>query len=74
MCLDGKKQGNWIQCQNCGEIYRAPYTIEISKLYVEAQCPVCENDVGLNLGMEKDDLYYFYNANMDNRYYTYSTK
>lgn len=74
MCLDGKRQGNWIQCQSCGEIYRIPYTIEVSKLYVETQCPVCKSDMGLNIGTKKDDLYYFYNTNLDNRYYTYSTK
>ena len=68
MDSDGKKI-TYIQCQTCGEIYRLPQVIAIDELYVEANCPVCGNDTGLNLGNNQDDLYYFINENFDYRYY-----
>ena len=58
-----------IQCQECGQIYEVPYAVEIDKLYVIADCPNCGMAKGLNLGNEKEDLYYFYNINLDPRCY-----
>lgn len=68
MDSDGKRI-TYIQCQTCGEVYRIPQAIAVDKLYVEANCPTCGNNTGLNLGDEEEDLYYFYNPNFDYRYY-----
>lgn len=71
MCLNGKKEFTYIQCQTCGEIYQIQRTVPIDKLYVVAECPVCGEVKGLNLGEDKEDIYYFYNTNLDYRHYNY---
>jgi len=65
---DGKKF-TYIQCQTCGEVYKIAQTVEIDRLYVEANCPNCGVTTGLNLGDKKEDLYYYLNENLDWRYY-----
>lgn len=69
MSSDGKKNITYIQCQTCGKIYKIPCTVQVDKLYVKANCPNCGVVTGLNLGGEKEDLYYFLNENLDYRYY-----
>ena len=69
MSTDGKNNFTRIQCQTCGQIYDVPYEVSIDKLYVMADCPECGIAIGLNLGNEEEDTYYFYNANLDPRYY-----
>lgn len=64
-----KKQNTFVQCQTCGEIYQIPYEVEIDKLYIEADCPKCGHQTGLNLGDKEEDIYFYYNVNLDNRYY-----
>lgn len=64
-----KKKNTFIQCQTCGKIYQIPYEIEIDKLYITAKCPGCGDTTGLNLGDKKEDIYEFYNVNLDPRYY-----
>ena len=67
MSTDRKK--TWLQCQECGTIYRVPYTIDMDKMYVVADCPHCGMVIGLNLGDEEDEIYAFYNVNVDPRPY-----
>lgn len=67
----GKKKRTWVQCQDCGEIFQVPYAVEIDKLYITACCPNCGETRGLNLGDKKEDIYFYYNANLDIRHYNY---
>lgn len=65
----GGKKITYLQCQTCGEIYKIPYQVADDRLYVEANCPNCGVVTSLNLGSEKEDLYYYLNENFDCRYY-----
>lgn len=66
------KQGTWIQCQFCGEIYHIEEKVPIDKLYVATVCPKCdEYGKGLNCGSSKEEIYTFMNENVDPRYYEY---
>ena len=38
---------------------------------IESICPRCDGNIGLNCGDTKEDVYYFMNPNMDERYYNY---
>ena len=70
--MDTKKEGTYVQCQNCGHIYYIEKNIPINKLYIASFCPRCKEYVnGLNCGNNKDDLYLFTNVNVDPRYYEY---
>lgn len=59
----------WVQCQICGEIIRLSYPIDMDKMYIAVDCPNCGITTGLNLGDDKDEIYNFYNVNVDPRYY-----
>ena len=59
----------YIQCQECGQIYEVPYTVEIDELYVVAACPSCGIAKGLNLGNKKEDVYIYYDHTKDPRWY-----
>ena len=69
MDSEGKRKITYIQCQTCGEIYKIPRKVEIDTLYVDTHCPNCGVTTGLNLGDKEEDLYFYYNANLDYRYY-----
>lgn len=71
MSFGGDSRCSWMQCTTCGKIHKIPDTFPIEELYVEINCPSCDSHVGLNLGSEKEDLYYFYNVTLDDRYFTY---
>ena len=61
----------WVQCQHCGKIYKIQQRLPASALLVKAECPTCNGTTALNCGEDEDDVYLFYNANLDNRYYQY---
>ena len=69
MSSEGKNNCTYIQCQECGEIHRIQQRVEIDKLYVITECPHCGASTGLNLGNKQEDVYYYYNANFDSRYF-----
>ena len=69
MSTDGKKKQTWIQCTECGRIYQISRQFPEDELYVVAYCTECECRIGLNLGCDENDVYYFYNNSMDPRYY-----
>ena len=71
MSTDGRNKTTWLQCQTCGEIYQIQREVPIEQLYVAAHCPNCGLAIGLNLGYQQEDLYYFYNVNLDRRHYEY---
>lgn len=65
-----EKECTWVQCQMCGHIYQIQRKVSIESFIIESVCPECGGDIGLNCG-DKDDIYYFMNPNMDERYYNY---
>ena len=68
--MDAKeKERTWIQCQRCGHIHIIYKKIPISASIVKTECPRCGEYSGLNCGSNEDDLYYFMNPNVDERYY-----
>lgn len=66
--VKGKEAGNYAQCQCCGNIYQANETISIEVSVLNLECPRCGYSHALNCGNE-EDKYYFYNLNLDERYY-----
>lgn len=69
MSTDGNKRYTWIQCQDCGRIYRISRQVSEEELYVVAYCSECESRIGLNLGCDENDKYYYMNLNLDSRYF-----
>ena len=68
--MDGvTKQGSWIQCQECGHIHYVEDNVPIEKMYTTSICPRCGEKKGLNCGRDKNDIYYFYNPSLDERFY-----
>lgn len=69
MNIDGRKPKTWVQCTGCGKIYQIPQRVSTDRLYVMTNCSRCGVTKALNLGDNKDDIYYFYDINLDNRCY-----
>lgn len=69
MSTDGNKKYTWIQCQDCGRIYQIQRQFSNDELYVVAYCSECESRIGLNLGCDEEDIYYFMNPNLDRRFF-----
>lgn len=69
MNTEGKKIKTWVQCTGCGKIYQIPQRVSIEKLYIITNCSTCGITKVLNLGEQKEDIYYFYDVNTDPRYY-----
>ena len=66
----GKKEdGSYIQCLNCGNIYITERKVPISVSIVKCECPRCHHGKGLNCGDDKDEVYYYYDPSLDERYY-----
>lgn len=61
----------YVQCQNCGKVYKFPRIVARDKLYVQSYCPECGAETALNLGNKEEDIYELYNVNIDPRYYEY---
>ena len=66
--VKGKGTGSYAQCQCCGKIYQANENISVEKTIVNLECPRCGYCRALNCGNE-EDIYYFYNVNLDEKYY-----
>lgn len=67
----------WIQCQTCGHLYkiRNNKTSAQDDLYIEVFCPKCRDETQhLICGEDETEISYYYNANLDPRYYDYNTK
>ena len=71
MNTDGKKKGNWLQCQECGTVYLFPHKIQVEEIFIKANCPMCGMTTGLNLGDKEEDVYLYMNENLDNRFFNY---
>lgn len=67
----GNRKCTYVQCQTCGKIFQVPYQVDIDKLYITAECQNCGETTGLNLGDKEEDIYFYYNVNLDSRHYDY---
>lgn len=63
--------GSYIQCLNCGDIYTTERKVPISISIVKCTCPNCYHNKGLNVGDTKDDISFFYDPSLDERYFSY---
>lgn len=64
------ERGTWLQCQHCGYIYHVDKEVPMKYMYVNAWCPHCaEYARHLNCGSQAEDVYYYYNPNLDDRIY-----
>ena len=67
------KDDVFVQCQVCGKLYRAKsedVSISDEDLYIKIFCPKCRDDTDhLWCGENETEIYYYYNANLDSRYY-----
>ena len=64
----------WIQCSKCGTLHRVKSnvaSISDDDLYTELiWCPKCRDETKhLNCGVDETEIYYYYNANLDQRMY-----
>ena len=63
-------EDGWVQCQVCGALYKTKVHISEDDLYIEVHCPKCRDDTKhLYCGEDETEIYYYYNANLDQRYY-----
>lgn len=65
------KQGTYVQCQSCGNIYLIVDNISIEQSIIQSVCPSCGENIGLNCGNKEEDIYRFYDVVLDERYYIY---
>ena len=66
----GMERGTWLQCQHCGHIYHVDKEVPMEYMYVRAYCACCNKyERHLNCGDQLEDAYYYYNPNLDERYY-----
>ena len=68
MGSDGKER-TYVQCQYCGHIYQIAAKVSIEESIIESECPKCGDMTGLNLGDKEEDIYYFYDPTLDERYF-----
>ena len=61
----------WIQCQICGCLHRVKMkNTSEDDLYIEEHCPKCRDETPhIWCGEHIEDIYMYYNANLDTRIY-----
>lgn len=60
----------WIQCQRCGHLHKAKVQLSEDNLYIYEYCHRCRDETkSLWCGENREDVYMYYNANLDLRYY-----
>lgn len=69
--MDTVKEQTYIQCLNCGHIHIINRRISVGVSVVPAECPRCEWSNGLNCGQTEEEIYYFYDPGLDERYFKY---
>ena len=69
--MENRKDITYIQCLNCGHIHTIERKIPINISIVKYECPKCEWLKGLNCGNKAEDLYYYYDPGLDERYFNY---
>ena len=65
------REEGWVQCQICGELHKIKiHNLSDDNLYITAQCPNCRDETKhIYCGEDEADIYYYYNVNVDPRYY-----
>ena len=62
----------WMQCQCCGALYKKKIEYNIEDTYIQGECPKCRDETtNLICGENEDELYWWYNVNVDPQYYRY---
>jgi predicted RNA-binding Zn-ribbon protein involved in translation (DUF1610 family) len=61
----------YLQCTNCGEIYRVDDYISAEKVYINSYCPYCGHERALNVGNSLDDIYIYYDVTLKKDYFIY---
>lgn len=66
----------WAQCQVCGHLHKVKMRdISEDDLYIQEHCPKCRDDTNhLWCGENREDVYIYYNLNVDPNFYNYNTK
>ena len=61
----------WVQCQVCGEVHQIEIrNMSKDDLYIITRCPGCRDETKhLWCGENKEDIYMYYNVNVDPRFY-----
>ena len=61
----------WTQCQVCGEVHQTKVqNMSEDDLYIETRCPCCRDETKhLWCSKNREDVYMYYNANLDSRYF-----
>ncbi len=60
----------YVQCQCCGELHKTKmHSMSEGDLYITVYCPHCRDEtLHLWCGESTEDVYFYYNANLDPRY------
>lgn len=69
--MGARKEKSFVQCLNCGHMHIVERQIPISVSVVKSECPKCDWPKGLNCGNKEEDVYYFYDPGLDERYFNY---
>lgn len=64
-----KGKSTYLQCTNCGNIYKVDQAFSTESLYIDSLCKCCGNKKALNLGEDENDIYIYYDVTKDERYY-----
>lgn len=60
----------WVQCQVCGHLYKTKTQLSEDDLYIYEHCPKCRDETkNLYCGDNETEIYIYYNANLDPRYF-----
>lgn len=61
----------WVQCQCCGETHQTKvHNVSEDDLYITTRCPCCRDETKhLWCGENREDVYMYYNANLDPKYF-----
>jgi hypothetical protein len=69
------KREVFVQCQNCGKLYKREIEYNIEDIYIKLDCSGCRDDTThLICSEDEDEIYHLYNLNADPKYYIYKTK
>ena len=65
------KEEGYAQCQVCGALHKIKMKdISDEDLFIDEYCPWCRDGTKhLWCGEDETEIYYYYNANLDPRYY-----
>lgn len=67
--MQGNRGTNYVQCTQCGCIYKIEKTLDENIIYIDSKCPDCANKRALNIGKDILDQYELYDVTLDSRYY-----